>query len=206
MIPSTLLMPVKSDLERKTADKTLTVMDWPPQSPDQHIIEAVWDHLDRERNEGKPNSKEELWEVLKEAYYNMPDDYGNLPARLLQLPSRKSTSHSHPAATAHLECCSLFYLQPSKIFTSCPCYCYSTGYQLLLGSNSDSGPRCSQQDVPSLPTGHHSGQPTSSTNQLCCHRPPCSSCQLCDWLSLVPTAELYHLSSPRCAKGGLTKY
>ena len=32
MIPSTLLLPVKSYLERKTADKTLTVMDWPPQS------------------------------------------------------------------------------------------------------------------------------------------------------------------------------
>ena len=32
MIPSTLLMPVKSYLERKTADKPLTVMDWPPES------------------------------------------------------------------------------------------------------------------------------------------------------------------------------
>ena len=45
-IPSTLLMPVKSYLERKTADKTLTVMDW---SPDLNIIEAVWDHLDRNK-------------------------------------------------------------------------------------------------------------------------------------------------------------
>ena len=42
-------------------------MDWPPQSPDLNIIEAVWDHLDRERKEGQPKSKEELWEVLKEA-------------------------------------------------------------------------------------------------------------------------------------------
>ena len=71
MIPSTLLMPVKSYLERKTADKTLTVMDWPPQSPDLNIIEAVWDHLDREWNKGQPKSKEELFtkskEVLKEA-------------------------------------------------------------------------------------------------------------------------------------------
>ena len=41
---------VKSYLERKTADKILTVMDWPPHSPDLNIIEAVWDHLDRERN------------------------------------------------------------------------------------------------------------------------------------------------------------
>ena len=56
------LMPVKSCLERKTADKTLTV-----QSPDHNIIETVWDHLDRERNKGHPKSKGELWEVLKEA-------------------------------------------------------------------------------------------------------------------------------------------
>ena len=62
-----VLVSVKSYLERKTADKTLTVMDWPPQSPDLNIIEAVWDHLDRVRNKGQPKSKEELWEVLKEA-------------------------------------------------------------------------------------------------------------------------------------------
>ena len=41
-------------------------MDWHPQRPDLNIIEAVWDHLDRERNKGTPKSKEELWEVLKE--------------------------------------------------------------------------------------------------------------------------------------------
>ena len=49
-------------------------MDWLPQCPDMNIIKAVWDHLDRERNKGQP--KEELWEVLKEAYYNIPEDYG----------------------------------------------------------------------------------------------------------------------------------
>ena len=47
-------------------------------SPDLNIIEAVWDHLDRERN--KTKSKEEL----KEAWYNIPEDYfrklqGSLP-------------------------------------------------------------------------------------------------------------------------------
>ena len=49
---------VKSYLERKTADKTLTVMD----CPDLNIIEAVWDHLDREINTRQPKSKDELWE------------------------------------------------------------------------------------------------------------------------------------------------
>ena len=64
---------VKSYLERKTADKTLTVMDWPPQSPDLNIIEAAWDQLDREINKRQPESK--LWEVLKEAWCNIPEDY-----------------------------------------------------------------------------------------------------------------------------------
>ena len=78
MIP--LLMLVKSYLQRKTADKTLTVMDWPPQSPDLNIIETVWDHLDREINKGQ--SKEELFwkEVLKEAYKEN-----------IQTPHRKAT-------------------------------------------------------------------------------------------------------------------
>ena len=46
-----------------------------PQSPDLNIIETVWDHLDRERSRKQPKSKEELWEVLKEAWYNIPEDY-----------------------------------------------------------------------------------------------------------------------------------
>lgn len=37
---------VKSYLERKTADKTLTVIDWPLQSPGLNTIEVVWDQLD----------------------------------------------------------------------------------------------------------------------------------------------------------------
>lgn len=49
------------------ADKTLTVVDWPPQSPDLNITEGGWDKPDRERNKRQPKSKEDLWEVLKEA-------------------------------------------------------------------------------------------------------------------------------------------
>ena len=69
MIPISLLIPVNSYTvwREKTADKTLTVMDWPPPRPDLNIIEAVWEHLDRERNKGQPKSKEGLSDVLKEA-------------------------------------------------------------------------------------------------------------------------------------------
>ena len=47
----------------------------PPQSPDLNIIEAVWDHLDRERNNRQPTSKEELWDVVQEAWRTVPEDY-----------------------------------------------------------------------------------------------------------------------------------
>ena len=48
------------------------------------IIEAVGDHLDRKLNKGQLKSKEELWEVLKEAEYNIPEDnQRKAPDRLL---------------------------------------------------------------------------------------------------------------------------
>lgn len=66
---------IKRYLEQKTADGTLTVLEWPPQSPDLNIIEAAWEHLDREKNKKQPKSKEELWNVLQDAWNNMPQDY-----------------------------------------------------------------------------------------------------------------------------------
>ena len=81
MIPCTLLMPVKSYLKCKTVDKILIAMDWPPRSPDLNIIEAVWDHLDREINKGQPKSKEKFWEK-KEAWYNITEDYQSLQKRV----------------------------------------------------------------------------------------------------------------------------
>jgi len=47
----------------------------PPQSPDLNIIEAEWDHLDRELNKKQPTSIEELWNVLQEAWRIIPEDY-----------------------------------------------------------------------------------------------------------------------------------
>jgi len=46
----------------------------PPHSQDLNIIEAVWDHFDRERNKRQPISKEELWDVLQEAWRTFPED------------------------------------------------------------------------------------------------------------------------------------
>ena len=45
----------------------------PPQSPDLNIIEAMWDHLDRERNKRQPTK--EVWDVLQEAWRTIPEDY-----------------------------------------------------------------------------------------------------------------------------------
>jgi len=46
----------------------------PPQSPNLNIIEAVWDHPDRERNKRQQTSKEELWDVLQDAWRTIPED------------------------------------------------------------------------------------------------------------------------------------
>ena len=75
-------------------------MDWLPQSPDLNIIEAVWDHLDRERNKGQPKSKEELWQVLKEAKYNISEDYkrqlqDSLPKRVQDVQREKQFCSEH---------------------------------------------------------------------------------------------------------------
>ena len=40
------------------------------EKPDLNIMEVGWDHLDREINK----SKEEHWEILKEALYSIPED------------------------------------------------------------------------------------------------------------------------------------
>lgn len=47
-------------LRYANADKPLTVMDWLPESPDLNIMEAAWDHLDRQKKQRQPKSKEKL--------------------------------------------------------------------------------------------------------------------------------------------------
>lgn len=46
-IPKHTANVVKAYLDRKAHNKTLSIMDWRPQSPDLNINKAVWDQLDR---------------------------------------------------------------------------------------------------------------------------------------------------------------
>ena len=59
--------------ELKISDNRSCAVMNPPQSPDLNIIEAVWDHLDRERNKRQPASKEELWDVVQGAWRTIPE-------------------------------------------------------------------------------------------------------------------------------------
>lgn len=59
---------VKAFLDRKAHSETLSVMDWPPQSPNLKIIEAVWDQK-------MANIKKRALNVLQEASRRIPEDY-----------------------------------------------------------------------------------------------------------------------------------
>lgn len=54
-----------------------SVMDWTPQSSDLNIIEAAWNHPDREQDKRQSISKEELWKSFKK------------PGELFLKPERK---------------------------------------------------------------------------------------------------------------------
>lgn len=62
------------------ADKPLTVMDWPPQSPDLNVIEEVLDHLDTDVKDSlilKTNSQN-CWRktsLIFQIYQNLPLTY-----------------------------------------------------------------------------------------------------------------------------------
>ena len=66
---------MKDYLQRKENQGQLQLMEWPPQSPDLNIIEAVWNYLDRKKQENQPTTSEELWDVLRDAWNNIPGDF-----------------------------------------------------------------------------------------------------------------------------------
>lgn len=73
-------------------EKNITVLPWPPSSPDMNIIEHVWDQIDaliRARNP-LPRNKNEMWEALQEEWGNFPQAsldklYESMPRRVAAL-------------------------------------------------------------------------------------------------------------------------
>jgi len=73
-------------------DHKIRVLPWLPSSPDQSIIEHVWDALDRQLHACtlRPHNVHELWEVLKEEWEKLElwyirKLYNSIPAHILAL-------------------------------------------------------------------------------------------------------------------------
>ena len=49
-------------------------MEWPPQSPDLNPIENLWSILDQQTRERRPQSDEQLFEILENGWKNIPID------------------------------------------------------------------------------------------------------------------------------------
>ena len=48
--------------------ENVTVMDWPPQSPDLNPIENVWKTLEKRSKARNPKRTEQLWNALQEEW------------------------------------------------------------------------------------------------------------------------------------------
>lgn len=66
---------VKRFFDEQSERGILSLMVWPPQSPDCNPIELLWDYLDREVRKTPPTSKKDLWTKLQNAFNNISDEY-----------------------------------------------------------------------------------------------------------------------------------
>ena len=66
---------IKNFTEWQEEQGVLKQMAWPPQSPDLSITESVWDHMKRQETLRQIKSAEELWQVLWDAWNNLPAKY-----------------------------------------------------------------------------------------------------------------------------------
>jgi transposase len=55
-------------------DSGVPILDWPSQSPDLNPIENLWSILDANLKDRRPQSEEELFEILKEGWENLSTD------------------------------------------------------------------------------------------------------------------------------------
>jgi len=53
-------------------DEEVPLMEWPAQSPDLNPIENLWSILDQRLKNRKPSNKEELFNLLKNAWKELP--------------------------------------------------------------------------------------------------------------------------------------
>ncbi|KAE9400154.1 hypothetical protein BT96DRAFT_819659 [Gymnopus androsaceus JB14] len=75
------------------SDQGFDLLPWPPNSPDQNLIENAWFELEKRVNcrARRPNNKAALWEALQEEWRNLPAELlDNLydSARVVWLLSR----------------------------------------------------------------------------------------------------------------------
>jgi len=55
-------------------ESDISVMDWPPQSPDFNPIENLWRILKKKVGQSKPTNLNELWEKLQEAWRSITEE------------------------------------------------------------------------------------------------------------------------------------
>jgi transposase len=67
----------KNYLESKQEAGTLTILDWPSQSPDLNPIELLWEKMDREIKKKKPTSLPELERICREVWSEITPEYLN---------------------------------------------------------------------------------------------------------------------------------
>ncbi|KAJ8356459.1 hypothetical protein SKAU_G00192530 [Synaphobranchus kaupii] len=126
-------------------------------------------------------------------------DYGHFMPGRLQLPSHKPTSlHRSAPTTGPEHGCSACVQPPEVLPHHSPAevtpLAASRGQDQV--QSSDTSLHCSQKFRPLLRTGLNPALRSSSTTSLYCCRATSTSFTPWKWLSLTPTAELFH-SAPQ---------
>ena len=85
---------IKRYLENKKRDGSLTVLNWPAQSPDMNIIEQVWTYMEKEKVKRAPVNLQQLWEVLQDIWRNISVEfiqrlYDSVPRRVNEVCKAK---------------------------------------------------------------------------------------------------------------------